>query len=922
MKLHPWIHRGILGTTLLSFAATACSGKTDDSDDSPLYVDPDGAGGEAPGTTTGGSTATTGGGSNEAGMGPGGSATGGQPQTDPDAGIDFGHVSITVSDVTSSTAKLTWEAIPGATSIRVLLGPDPKGDADAMALEVEEATLEGTATSYTLENLAASTDAFVQIVADTPDGEKWGIAHARTVGGPRKKLDTPLRSVHAMGPSTLLLVLETKNTKFSGGGLAGARGAAWQSGEWKVTRSDGTPLAVKSVHRRSIPVGQPDYPVGFNKWGDNNVVDVDDQLFLELAEDIGESELLHVTHTGGSDTALDVRVPFSDRFLETPLLKVNQVGYNPRADKRYAYVQGYMGDGGQASLEGITSAEVLAEPRNPLRPARVVAADLPITQRSADDSEAGGAVDEIDLASVPAAEGVRYRVRIPGVGVSFATAVSEQAALKAFYVVARGMFHNRWCGDLDPKYTEWSRPADHCKAYLNSGRSYREEFFPQTTAKGTEIPVRGGHHDAGDFDLRPFHVVVGEYLMRAYEANPESLGDGQLNIPESGNGIPDLLDEALWSLHSWEDLQMGDGSIHAGVESWAHPKGYYYASDDQLTYWTFDAEAWHTAYVSALFAQASHLVKPFDAERAEDLLARAEKAYAWAQGHGAPAQFLLYGASELARASGEQGYLDDFEDLWAELGGANIYGHLNNWSQIYPGAFTGNAPILADYTVGYTEAPGANATIVGQIRGGLDDRATGTAGRFIDSGHAMRNGRPESAAPDWGSMSVPSRHADPIFAALSSTSPDDATNQKYIDALSLAADYALGANPTGMVFVTGLGSVSPQEPLHNDSLAFIKDKGMPPVPGIPVYGPVRNFPAPAWYDMLEAAFYPTYGAQPLGGHHVDSRTAVNMSEFTVWENQAPLTALFATLAPKLATPASWAAGGDEHRSTVPSHTAD
>jgi endoglucanase len=927
MKLHSWIHRGLLGTTLLSFSAIACSGSNDDGNESPLIVDPEAGGG----STTGGNGSTggtTGGKPGEAtagrpGTGPGGTTpTPGEEHTDPDEGIDFGDVSIKVGEVTSSTAQLSWDAIPGATSIRVLIGPEPKGEADAMALEVEEATLGGSATTYKLEKLAASTDVFVQLVADTPDGEKWGIAHARTVGGPRKQLDTPLRSVHAMGASTLMLVLETKNTKFSGGGLAGARGAAWQSGQWTITRSDGTPIAVKAVHRRSIPVGQPNYPVGFNKWGDNNVVDVDDHIFIELGEEIGESELLHVTHSGGGDTALDVRVPFSDKFLETPLLKVNQVGYNPRAKKRYAYVQAYLGDGGQAPLGSIESAEVLAEPRNPLRPARVVAAELPVTERSANDSEAGGAVDEIDLSSVPAAEGVRYRVRIPGVGVSFPTAVSEKAALKAFYVVARGMFHNRWCGDLDPKYTEWSRPEDHCKAYLNSGRSYREEFFPQSTPKGTEIPVRGGHHDAGDFDLRPFHVVVGEYLMRAYEANAESLGDGQLDIPESGNGIPDLLDEALWSLKSWQDLQMSDGSIHAGVESWAHPKGYYYANDDQLTYWTFDAEAWHTAYVSALFAQASHLVKPFDADRAEELLADAKKAYAWGQGHGAPAPFLLYAASELSRASGERGYLDDFEDLWAQLGGGNIYDRLNGWAQIYPGAFGANAPILADYTVGYTEADGANATIVGQIQGGLGKRAVGTAGRFLESGHAMRNARPESMPPDWGALTVPSRHADPIFAALSSTSPDAATNQKYIDALSLAADYALGANPMGMVVVTGLGSVSPQEPLHGDSLAFIKDKGMPPMPGIPVYGPVRSFPAPAWYDMLEAGFYPSYGQQPMGMHHVDSRTAVNMSEFTIWENQAPLTALFATLAPKLDTPEAWAAGGEEHRSTLPSHTAD
>ena len=47
-----------------------------------------------------------------------------------------------------------------------------------------------------------------------------------------------------------------------------------------------------------------------------------------------------------------------------------------------------------------------------------------------------------------------------------------------------------------------------------------------------------------------------------------------------------------------------------------------------------------------------------------------------------------------------------------------------------------------------------------------------------------------------------------------------------------------------------------------------------------------------------------------------------MSEFTIWESQAPLAALLATLAPKMAPPASWAAGQDEHRTGLPRHRAD
>lgn len=842
--------------------------------------------------------------------------------SDPDAGIDFGDVPVKVEETTSSRVELSWD-VEGASEIRVLVGPEPKGNEDTMPVETEVARLDGSAKGHTIDGIAAGTDVFVRVVATTAQGQQWGVAHARTTGGPRKKLDTPLRSVHALAPDVLMLVLETRETQFEGGALAGARGAQWQGGKWSVSRADGSEITVAQVHRRSLPVGQPGYPVGYEKWGTDKIVDVDDHVFLELSEPIGAHELLTVKHEGEADTDLETLVPFSDRYLESPAIKVNQVGYNPRASKRYAYLQADLGDGGPLDPERLgVEANVLADARNALRPKRTVLEKLPVQERSGDDVESGGPVREIDLSTVPAAEGARYRVRVPGVGVSFPTAVSEEAALKAFYVVARGMYLNRWCGDLDERFTDWSRGPDHCSAFFVEGRKYTDEMFPESTPKKDERAVLGGHHDAGDFDIRPFHVVVAQYLMRAFETNRDALSDGQLHIPESGNDIPDLLDEALWSVKGWEDLQNEDGSVRAGVESSHHPRGYYYADQDELSYWTFDPEPWHTAYVAALFAQASHLVAPYDSERASDLTDRSKRAYEWAKTSGAPAEFLLYAASELSRATSEASYLEDFEHLWAELGGDRIGDRMKTWAHIYPGSFQGNAPVLADYMMGYLEASGADKGLVGAVETGLAEKASGTAQRFLESEHAMRNGRPGDSRPDWGNSVTTARHTDSLFQALTATSPSKEEAQDYFDALSLAADYALGGNPGGMAYVTGLGSVSPQEPLHTDSLAFIKDKGMPPMPGIPVYGPVDNFPGPTWYAPLEAAFHPAFDDQPMGLHHVDARTAVNMSEFTIWESQAPLAALLATLAPKMAPPDSWAAGQEEHRSGLPRHRTD
>ena len=60
-------------------------------------------------------------------------------------------------------------------------------------------------------------------------------------------------------------------------------------------------------------------------------------------------------------------------------------------------------------------------------------------------------------------------------------------------------------------------------------------MFDPDTSTDDPRDLRGGHHDAGDFDIRPYHVVVAQYLMRAFEIRPERFSDNQLTLPESGN---------------------------------------------------------------------------------------------------------------------------------------------------------------------------------------------------------------------------------------------------------------------------------------------------------------------------------------------------------------------------------------------------
>jgi endoglucanase len=78
---------------------------------------------------------------------------------------------------------------------------------------------------------------------------------------------------------------------------------------------------------------------------------------------------------------------------------------------------------------------------------------------------------------------------------------------------------------------------------------------------------------------RTAHNVI--TLLRAYDENPDAFGDDS-GIAESGNGIPDILDEVKWALDWLEPMQNVDGSLlcvqgldHASPPSAATGPSYY-----------------------------------------------------------------------------------------------------------------------------------------------------------------------------------------------------------------------------------------------------------------------------------------------------------------------------------------------------------
>ena len=90
--------------------------------------------------------------------------------------------------------------------------------------------------------------------------------------------------------------------------------------------------------------------------------------------------------------------------------------------------------------------------------------------------------------------------------------------------------------------------------------------------KGEKIDVVGGWHDGGAYNkyVATTTVTIGR-LLSLYEQNPDLFLDSQLNIPQSGNGKSDLLDEMEFALNWLLKMQRSDGAVYRKVAGGTWP---------------------------------------------------------------------------------------------------------------------------------------------------------------------------------------------------------------------------------------------------------------------------------------------------------------------------------------------------------------
>ncbi|HXK20533.1 MAG TPA: glycoside hydrolase family 9 protein, partial [Polyangiaceae bacterium] len=194
------------------------------------------------------------------------------------------------------------------------------------------------------------------------------------------------------------------------------------------------------------------------------------------------------------------------------------------------------------------------------------------------------------------------------------------AALKHFYF-------QRCRSKLEKPYATWKGDeftrASPCHVHDDVGWDMAD--FPQ---KKRKWHTEAGWHDAGNYSQYvPSEAPSAQALLIAFERHPELFKDADGNIPESGNNIPDILDEAKWGLTWILSMQEPESGAFRGREA-VYDFNEGKPQDERKTVWVAGIGTASTAKAASVLAVAARVYKKWDAAFA----ARCEKASraAWA----------------------------------------------------------------------------------------------------------------------------------------------------------------------------------------------------------------------------------------------------------------------------------------------------
>ncbi|RIV21479.1 cellulase [Fibrisoma montanum] len=507
-------------------------------------------------------------------------------------------------------------------------------------------------------------------------------------------------------------------------------------------------------------------------------------------------------------------------------IRLNQIGFYPSAPKK-AVVVGESGATFQVAtsdLKTVVFTGTLSAPQtNPL----------------------SGKVNRMANFSAVTKPGT-YVVVVPGMGHSYPFEIKPNVHQAVAAGSIKGFYYQRVSVDLPARYAgKWSRPAGHADSRALVHASAASPGRPENTV----IASSRGWYDAGDYNRYIVNsgITMGT-LLSLYEDFPAYTTSLKVDIPESGNQLPDLLDEALWNLRWMLTMQdPADGGVYHKLTN-AKFDGMVMPDKATKDRYVVQKSTAATLDFAAVMAQASRVFRRNSRTvpgLADSCLTAAVKAWNWARQNPA----VLYEQEAMNRqfdpdvstgAYGDRDVSDEWIWAAAELyvttkddayyTAVNLYPDdktpLPSWNQVRTLGYYTLARFADNLTAtGKKDVPALKKRLTlfadGLIQG-TDQNPYGTV-----MGKSARD-------YIWGSSSVAANQGIALIQAYRLTN-----DRSYLGHALANLDFLLGRNATGYSFLTGFGDKPVMHPHHRPSVADGVDE---PVPGLLSGGPNGNAP--------------------------------------------------------------------------------
>ncbi len=361
--------------------------------------------------------------------------------------------------------------------------------------------------------------------------------------------------------------------------------------------------------------GDGSFDVGFGETLDNNYTTAvttvteksDDWKAVLIPVSEMNTELKHVRdlvigNASGNIAIRNIRLISDDSEKIYPEIKVNQLGFKPESEKT-AFVTGFsdilMADEGtEFSLVNKQSGE------------SVYTGSLTLITEY-DEFYSGEKMLLADFSEYKS-EG-EYFLKVDNLSDSVSFKINANVYDELLSDSMRYFYYQRANSQIT---------AEHGGDFARSDITPEDTDLPLKNNKDIKIDVSGGWYDAGDIGkyVTPGATAVNT-LLWTYKLFPEKFTDGQNNIPESGNGVPDILDEIRYETDFFLKMQDSEtGAFYMKVKS---------ETEDDNTknraVWEYTTNS--TADTSAALAFTATIFREFDSDYADTLLKAAERGW-------------------------------------------------------------------------------------------------------------------------------------------------------------------------------------------------------------------------------------------------------------------------------------------------------